>query len=540
MVRGMKLLVVAMIPFVMHTEASEVPTIVNIVNFVRGTEPRYPDRDLLEPVRNEIELNTSNNLPNTFLLQYDALLRDDMVEAVKTADKSLTEYGVWFEMCRQLVEKCGIEWRGRKGWDWEWFVNPGFLMAYEPEQRERICDEVFRLFRERFGAYPKVVGSWLIDAHSMEYMSRKYGIDAFCICREQVATDAYGLHGGYANGCYYPSKINALSPAVDSRNAIPVPVFRMLTPDPIYNYGACRYAKIGSVTNHLWNTCTMEPISAAGISPDIVDWYFRVYTGPGRLGFSYMQTGQENSFSWTSIAKGLPYQIGKIVEMRDRKKVIVETLGDSGRRFKKNNGNIPQTLVALEDWAGNGYRSIWYNSKHYRANLIFDGRNLAFRDIHVFRDDFAERYLHLPCLKWHCSYLTPPVVDGAEFAGDGNSGTADFGGEFTTLDVSAPDSKTLVVSAIRKDSAKLRLSFCEESIMIDFGQSAERNWATARLHFRGYGPFFKNLDFPPGRITMEYGGYRYQISYEGDLKPSHHGWTLHPIKGKASLDFAGR
>ena len=76
--------------------------------------------------------------------------------------------------------------------------------------------------------------------------------------------------------------------------------------------------------------------------------------------------------------------------------------------------------------------------------------------------------------------------------------------------------------------------------MIDFGQSAERNWATARLHFRGYGPFFKNLDFPPGRITMEYGGYRYQISYEGDLKPSHHGWTLHPIKGKASLDFAGR
>ena len=119
MARRLKLLVVAMIPFVMHTEASEVPTIVNIVNFVRGTEPRYPDRDLLEPVKNEIELNTSNNLPNTFLLQYDALLRDDMVETVKTADKSLTEYGVWFEMCRQLVEKCGIEWRGRKGWDWD-------------------------------------------------------------------------------------------------------------------------------------------------------------------------------------------------------------------------------------------------------------------------------------------------------------------------------------------------------------------------------------------------------------------------------------
>ena len=113
-------------------------TVMNIVNFVRGTEPRYPDYDLVEPLREEIKLNTVRHLPNTILMQYDAMLRDDLVATAKTAERDQTEYGVWFEMCRQLVEACGIKWRGRKGWDWEWFVNPGFLMAYTPEERDQM------------------------------------------------------------------------------------------------------------------------------------------------------------------------------------------------------------------------------------------------------------------------------------------------------------------------------------------------------------------------------------------------------------------
>ena len=163
---------------------AKTPTVMNIVNFVRGSEPRYPDRDLVLPLREEIKLNSQYHLPNTILMQYDAMLRDDMVAAAKSAEQDKTEYGVWFELCRQLVEKCGIKWAGRDGWDWEWFVNPGFLMAYETHEREKRIDETFRLFKERFGAYPRVAGSWILDAHSMNYMSEKYGMDGFCICKE--------------------------------------------------------------------------------------------------------------------------------------------------------------------------------------------------------------------------------------------------------------------------------------------------------------------------------------------------------------------
>lgn len=535
--RALTAMVVAMIAGSAMAEAT-VPTVMNIVNFVRGTEPRYPDLDLVEPLREEIRLNTAHHLPNTILMQYDAMLRDDLVITAKSAEPDQTEYGVWFEMCRQQVEACGIRWRGRKGWDWEWFVNPGFLMAYTPEERERIVDETFRLFKERFGAYPRVAGSWLLDAHSMDYMNRKYGMDAFCICREQDATDAYGLRGGYCNGAYYPSKRNAISAAVDMKNAIPVPLFRMLTPDPIYNYGPGHNELTGQIKCEYPGACTMEPAQAGGANRSIVDWFFRVYTGPELLGLSYMQTGQENSFGWQSIRVGLPYQIERIAALAAEGKIRVEKFGDTGRAFKATHReNIPQTLVAMENWSKEPYRSVWYNSKRYRMNLFFDGRHVYFRDIHKFCDDYAETYLAKSCSKWHCAYLTPPVVDGVMLEGGGMSGMANFGGEFISFDVVTPNEKTLAVTAGRADGTRLVVTFEESRIIIDFGTTAELAWATAELRFRGAGEFFSKLDFPPGEIRMEFDGCRYGIRYEGDLKPSQNGWTLHPIKGRGLLDF---
>ena len=534
---GLMVMAVAMLGAAFGGEP-KTPTVMNIVNFVRGSEPRYPGRDLVEPLREEIKLNTLHHLPNTILMQYDAMLRDDLVEAAKSAEQDKTEYGVWFEMCRQQVEKCGIKWRGRKGWDWEWFVNPGFLMAYTPKERERIIDETFRLFRQRFGTFPRVAGSWLLDAHSMDYMNRKYGMDAFCICREQDATDAYGLRGGYANGAYYPSRRNAISAAVNMKNAIPVPVFRMLTPDPIYNYGPGGSEANALIKCDIPGARTLEPISRGGSNPDIVDWYFRIYTGVGLLGLSYMQTGQENSFGWEAIKQGLPYQMKRIADLAAEGKIAVEKLGETGRAFKAAHAeNIPQTLVAMENWSREPYRSVWYNSRYYRMNLFYDGKHVYFRDIHKFSDDYAETYLEKACPKWHCAYLTPPVVDSMMLKGDGMNGAAVFGGEFNSFEVATPDEKTLVVTAGRDDETRLVVTFKESKILIDYGVTAEQAWATAQLKFRGGGEFFRKLDFPPGSVRMEFDGCHYGIGYEGDLKPSQNGWTLYPINGKGTIDF---
>ena len=175
--------------------------IMNLVNFVRGCEPRRP-KDLYTPVEQEIAINREKGLKSTFLLQYDALIRPDFQELFRRQSGPDTELGLWFEMNRPLTEAVGIEWRGRPGFDWDWYVNPGFLPAYTPAQREILIDEAFRKFHEIFGYYPRVAGSWILDAHSMAYMSDRYDMDAFCICREQYAVDAYTLWGGYYSGGY--------------------------------------------------------------------------------------------------------------------------------------------------------------------------------------------------------------------------------------------------------------------------------------------------------------------------------------------------
>ena len=442
------------------------PTVVNIVNFARGSEPRNPSLDLVEPLREEIALNTRHSLPNTLLFQYDALIRDDMMAEARKADPSLTEFGVWMEMCRPLTEKVGIAWRGRQGWDWDWHVNPDFLMAYTPAERERLLDEVFRLFRARFGAWPKSMGSWLLDAKSMEYVRGRYGVTAFCICREQDNTDAYGLRGGFFNGAYYPSKRNALSAAVDFRNAVAAPCFRMLTPDPIYNYSEeSLTTQFGMKTGSAY---TMEPVGHFGRSPDIVDWYFRVYTHPASLGLSYMQTGQENSFGWRRFGPALEMQLSKIVAERAAGRIRVERLCDTAADFTRRfpDRTPPQAQIALEDWNGAGNQSVWYNSRFYRANVVNENGRLYIRDIHVMKDDFDEPYLDSACSGWKAEYFTPPVVD-LYLANRGRSrGPVEFGDGFASMTAERAGDESLLVKAARRAGGIVEILFDERSILL--------------------------------------------------------------------------
>ncbi len=55
-----------------------------------------------------------------------------------------------------------------------------------------------------------------------------YPVDAFCICHDEVNTDAYTLICGYFNGAYYPSKNNMFSPTQTKENQVKTPVFRIL------------------------------------------------------------------------------------------------------------------------------------------------------------------------------------------------------------------------------------------------------------------------------------------------------------------------
>lgn len=385
--------------------------IVNIVNFIRGCEPRERV-DLVLPVKKQLELLDKYGFRGTFLLQYDALTREDIVSLLRGGRHEL---GVWMEVVEPQARAAGIEWRGRYPWDWH--ADVGFTVGYTPRRREELADALFEKFRAVFGEYPKVAGCWQLDAHTLGYIRRRYGVEAFCNCKEQWGTDGYTLWGGYWNGGYYPCKSNMLCPAQSRAEQIDLPVFRMLGSDPIHQYDCGMNISSGAAESQ--SVVTLEPVyagaSGGGGVPAWVDWYFGVMFGGAAMGYAYAQAGQENSFGWERMRSGLEYQFEKLAASD----ITVETLGETGRWFSRSYAMTPPTaLAALSDWAGKS-RSVWFNCKNYRANLFTDGEKVFFRDIHMFDESYEERYLRAVCRSHSLVYDCLPVTDGNRFSGGG-------------------------------------------------------------------------------------------------------------------------
>lgn len=464
--------------------------LVTIMNFVRGVEPRDPKLDLVTPVVREIELNKRYGFDNTFLLQYDAMLDPRFRDLFLAERDEHMELGVWIEVVRPLVEAVGIKWRGRPGYDWDWYVDPGFLPAYTYEEKTQIIDELMEKFRTIFGKYPESVGSWLLDIDSVRYMQKKYGIASFAICREQLSVDAYTLWGGPYNQPYYPSINNILCPAQTSDNQLGAPVFRLLGIDPIRGYNEKRYSKAFEHTG----CATMEPAWAGGQDRKHMEWFFKTYFDNENLGLSFTQIGQENSFGWDMIGKGLPMHMELVKKYADAGKIEVVKLAEAGRRFSEAYAETPPAALCATEGTepASPYRSFWYTCKNYRANVFFEDDFMYFRDIQKFDESYRERYLDEPCLQWEATYDNLPVVDERLWSAEKDSHEAglDFDGAYRFMSVAHGENGTLLVEAVGEDGKPVHVRLEERGITVSgaplvwrFGTHTEHALDGQTVHF---------------------------------------------------------
>jgi len=389
-------------------EENSSPRIVNIINFIRQCEPRieWITEDVLyETVVEQIAIMKKYQLKGTFLLQYDALIDPRYQKLLKELPKDQFEIGAWWEIPQPLVENSGYKWRGRYPWDWH--ADVGFATGYTPEEREKLTDTYMADFKKIFGYYPKSVGSWFVDAHTLQYMVERYGIVASCNCKDQIGTDGYTMWGGYWNQGYYPSKKNAYMPAQNAENQISVPIFRMLGSDPIHQYDE------GLGGDHQ-RVISLEPVyTDSGGDADWCRWYFDTFIEGAAMGYGYVQAGQENSFTWKRMAKGFEIQMPMIAGFLKEGKVTVQTLAESGEWFKERYKVTPPTAVTiLKDHSEKNQETVWFNSRYYRANLLWDKGTMRFRDIHLFDESVASDYLHKQATSSQCFYETLPLVDG--------------------------------------------------------------------------------------------------------------------------------
>ncbi len=436
--------------------------IVNIINFVRGIEPR-PGRniDLYATFRDEARLMRSLNLKGTFLLQYDALILPEYTSFLKD-NLDLFEAGLWLEVVEPQVEAAGGVWQGRFPWDW--YNDVGFLIGYEPEFRKKLIDAAMEKFKNIFGYYPSSVGAWHIDSVSMRYLSEKYGIDAACICRDQVGTDGYTMQGGYYNHAYYPSIYNMFCPAQSHETQINMPVFRMLGSDPILAYDF-------QVFGYDDEKCpTLEP-AQRGRNSRWCDWYFdEIFSNRG-LCFAYTQTGQENSFGWERIKGGVNYQFPLVKRLSDEGSVEIMTLGEAGKWYKSTFSNTPAAVYgAMSAWDGADRRSVWYSSSFYRANVMWERGSVRIRDLYIFNDKYKEHYYNERCDSHACEFRNLPVMDGTIYSSAQACAGIYFEEKNTPILFDAMNYEEVCSTAVitlTSGTHYVKLTFCEDSIHID-------------------------------------------------------------------------
>lgn len=489
------------------------PRIVNIINFIRQCEPRierYTDEVLYQTVVEQIKIMQRHELRGTFLLQYDALVNPRYQQLLKGLPAEDFEIGAWWEIPQPLVEDSGLKWRGRYPWDWH--ANVGFATGYSPADRERLTDTYMAEIKKVFGVYPKSVGSWFIDAHTLKYMHERYGIVASCNCKDQIGTDGYTMWGGYWNQGYYPSQKNAYMPAQNAENQIPVPIFRMLGSDPIHQYD-------NGLGENRQRVVSLEPVySGGGGNEDWCRWYFDALVDGPAMAYGYTQAGQENSFTWEKMAKGFEIQMPMIARLKAEKKISLQTLGETGEWFKQNYPVTPPTSVTvLNDHSEKNQKTVWFNSRFYRANLLWDRNTMRFRDIHMFDERVASDYLTQRGLSTRCDYWTLPVVDGFNWSSRNQTAGLRFmthddteiKGGIPVVDDQTPG-KLLIRWPTHSPNGEIRIEFAESTIDISSIGDVKGNWRLDLSHSQ------PNASLPfhtIGRtsVTCFYRGFEYSL-----------------------------
>lgn len=379
------------------------PCIINIYNFVRDNDfrVRNSERVLFEATVRQVQLIKRANLPATFALQYDALMDTNYQRLFKEQLPRNCEIAAWWEIPGELAEKANLKWRGDHEWDPQ--ANVGFSPGYTPAERRRLVDAYMSDFKAIFGFYPRTVGSWYIDEVTLDYMAKRYGIVASCNCKDQIGTDFYTLWGGYWNQAYYPSRLDAYMPAQTRAGQIDVPIFRMLGSDPIYQHG---------ITPGMF---TLEPVygNAGGSTNWVMSFMDNLIEQPS-LAFAYTQAGQENSFGWDAMGRGLTQQIKLIARLKQEGKVEVKTLAQAGQWFRDRYSLTPPTaVVAMDDWKHEGRKTVWYDSRFYRMNILWQNGTFFIRDFHCFDENVISPTHDSALTATSLSYQTLPIMDWA-------------------------------------------------------------------------------------------------------------------------------
>ncbi len=506
---------------------------INITNFMRGDEPRM-EMDLMLPVEKQMELINKHNFPATWLMQYDALVRGPWAPFLKANKLKSHEVGFWFEMNELLCKAAGVEWRGRPHYEWDSRPSVAFTIGYSPEERILLADQAVKGFQDIWGFTPKSVASWNLDSHTINHLVNEHKVEAFAVCRDQIATDGFTIWGAPIAG-YYPSKNNCWSPAVHKKNQIDAPILRMLGQDPIHYYEIEYTLPNGQVLNQ---PDTMEPVWASGQDPTFIEDFFELIAKNPCGEFAYLQMGQENNFGWPAMEKGFEMQMDALAILHKQGTVHLETMSQTGKRFKNAFAETPvQMQIQLKDpfpTTAGEEQTCWYQSRHYRANLNINDGVPYFRDITVYSDHFTQPFLNQATTSDEVDQQMLAVLDGYHWRGGPvPAGIPTAGGFFYSgnnllkcgRDVKVTSTSSELFVRLPMNSGKeITIEFKEDQILIRNSHQQGKEFSVEFLWDQSLSDFKK---IEESLVIYEFQGFTYSVWVEsGQAEATASGWKL--------------
>ncbi len=415
---------------------------VTIVNPIRGKDFWSYQHGLLDTSTQEYKVIAKNQLPATWLVRFDALTDPQIVGFLKSLN-SQQEVGLFLEVTPSLTTAAGVTYHQSPNWH---YAQSILLAGYTPVEREKLIDTAVAKYKEIFGVNPKSVGSWWIDAYSLNYLKNKYSVEANLDVADQYSTDQYQVWGQYFSTPFYPSKLNALMPAQSAENKIGVVTIQWATRDPVNSYGN----GVGDSTYSVQANDYMLHNLGVNYFQKLLDIYPQV------------TVGLENDFDWKTYGTEYQKQI-ELLAQKQQPGFSVKTMSEYAAYYKNAYPNIsPNVLITADDPLGGSGKVVWYQTPKYRVGWFVNLTGSVIRDLRIYNDSVKEECYDTACSSLNLAASFINAIDNVTY---GNQWVLDEG-TISNVKVSySPNS--VQIQYINQAGKPRSVKFLENDIQID-------------------------------------------------------------------------
>ena len=378
---------------------------ISVVNPIRGADFWDQKKQKVEDAFfGQMEILNNFNIPTTWLIRFDALENQRIIDTLKNQKDD--EKGLFLEVTPSWTKNSSVEYRTSSSWH---NAGSAFLSGYELNEREKLIDAVFIKFKEIFGDFPRSVGAWWIDAHSLAYMQKEYGITSALIVADQYSTDNYQIWGQYWSTPYYPSKTHALHPAKSVENKIPVLVTQWPARDPVNGYG-------NGVIESTYSVQANDHLDYHDLNTAYFSRLLDTYTKQQFNSFNQLVVGLENSYDWSKYKDEYKNQIQVLADKSNKEGLSLMTLSGFANWYQQNFPLIsPTQVIVADDPLGSFKKTVWFMNPYYRAGWFVNQDGSVFRDIRQYVDGEEELCFKKRCDNVNFATFATRVLDEVSF-----------------------------------------------------------------------------------------------------------------------------